>query len=109
MQATTRGAILRGTAEDIFHEQIDGTEPAPGLEDFPLSITEKSVNVFDPTQSTWRSVRKLTGRVPANVVPLAGDRLRDNRTGLIYIIDEEERQPRSISGRASVTLILRRT
>lgn len=109
MLATTRGAILRGTTEDEFGEQVDGTDPAPGLEDFPCSIVERSVDVFDPAENTWRSVRKLTGRIPANIATLDGDRLRDNRTGLIYIIDEDERQPRSISGRASVTLILRRT
>lgn len=109
MLATTRGAILRGTTDDEFGEPVDSVDPAPGLDDFPLSIVERSVDVFDPAEGTLRSVRKLTGRIPGNIVTQDGDRLRDNRTGDIYIIDEDERQPRSISGRASVTLILRRT
>ena len=109
MLATTRGAILRGTTEDEFGEPIDNTEPAPGLDDLPVSIVERSVDVFDPADGTFRSVRKLTGRIPGGIVVEDGDRLRDNRTGEIYIIDEDERQPRSISGRSSVTLILRRT
>ena len=109
MLATTRAAILRGTTEDEFHEQIDSTDPAPGLEDFPASITERSVSVYDPADGSYRSVRMLTGRIPGNITVQDGDRLRDNRTGDIFIIDEDERQRRSISGRASVTLVLRRT
>jgi hypothetical protein len=54
-------------------------------------------------------VRELVGRVPAHLDIRDGDRIRDNRTGITYIIDEKERQPRSISGRASLTLSLRAT
>lgn len=109
MLATTRGAILRGMTEDVFGEGVDSDTPVAGLDDIPVSITEISRDVFDPAEQTLRTVRKLVGRIPANIVVQEGDRLRDNRTGEIYIIDEDERTPRSISGRASVTLALRRT
>jgi hypothetical protein len=107
--ATTRVAILRGSTEDEFGEPIDSDTPAPGLADIPASITETSVDVLDPAEGTYRSIRKLVGRLPGNVAVQPGDRLRDNRTGEVFIIDEDERQRRSISGRASVTLALRRT
>lgn len=110
MIATTRAAILRGTATDEFGELIDdNTTPAVGLTDFPASIIETAKDVFDPAESTLRTVRKLTGRIPASVVLLEGDRLRDNRTGEVFIIDAPTSQRRGISGRASVTLTLRRT
>ena len=109
MLATTRAAILRGTELDEFEQTIDTASPLVGFDDFPASIIEHSREVFDPADSTLRTVRKLVGRIPANVPVQDGDRLRDNRTGEIYIIDEDERTPRGISGRASVTLSLRRT
>ena len=109
MLATTRAAILRGTTDDVFGEDVDATTPAAGLDDFPASITETRRTVFDPAEQSFRTVRELTARIPATVALQDGDRLRDNRTGIIYIIDEDERTPRSISGRASVTLSLRRT
>lgn len=109
MLATTRGAILRGTTEDEFGEPIDSDTPAAGLDDIPVSITEKSRSVFDPAEGTFRTVRELVGRIPGNIIVQGGDRLRDNVTGEVFIIDEDERTRRSISGRASVTLSLRRT
>lgn len=110
MLATTRGALLRGTIEDEFGELVDADTPVAGrLSDFPVAITEKGRSVYDPAESTWRTVRELIGRVPAWVVVQEGDRLRDNVTGEVFIIDEDERQRRSISGRGSVTLALRRT
>jgi hypothetical protein len=107
--ATTRAAILRGTVEDVFGEPTDADVVAPGLDDFPASITERARSVYDPAEQTFRTVRELVGRIPYWVGLQDGDRLRDNRTGIVYIIDEDERTPRSISGRASVTLSLRRT
>lgn len=109
MIATTRGAILRGQTEDVFGELVDADTPAAGLGDIPVAITEASRSVFDPAEGSFRTVRELIGRIPGNIVVQDGDRLRDNRTGEIFIIDEDERTRRSISGRASVTLALRRT
>lgn len=94
-------------AESVSTTVEDGA--VVGADDFALSITEVSRDVFDPADNTLRTVRKLIGRIPANITVQEGDRLRDNRTGEIFIIDEDERTPRSISGRASVTLSLRRT
>jgi hypothetical protein len=109
MQATTRAAILRGTTEDDFGQTVDTDTPLADADDFPASIIEVDDSVFDPADSTWRTVRVLRGRVPAYLTILDGDRLRDNHTGDVFIIDEVQRARRSIAGRASVTLTLRRT
>lgn len=75
----------------------------------PASITETSRSVFDPSSGEWRTVRYYKGRLPATTPLVAGDRLRDNRTGRIYTIEEDERTPRSISGRSSLSLDLKLT
>jgi hypothetical protein len=107
--ATTRGAVLRGANDDIFGDPTDADTVVAGLSDIPLSVIEKDRREYDPATGTTRVVRELVGRVPAHLDIRDGDRIRDNRTGITYIIDEKERQPRSISGRASLTLSLRAT
>lgn len=77
--------------------------------DFPVSIIETSRREYDEASNTWRSVRYYSGRVSSNVPAKAGDRIRDNRDGSIYTVEEVERVPRGLSGRASVTLTMRRT
>lgn len=77
--------------------------------DFPASIIETSRREYDEASNTWRSVRYYSGRVSSNVPAKAGDRIRDNRDGSIYTVEEVERVPRGLSGRASVTLTMRRT
>lgn len=102
--------MLRGTTTDVFGQVVDDdTAIAPGLGDIAASIIETSKEVFDPADQTLRTVRKLTGRIQGDVALLEGDRIKDLRTGEVYIVDEDTRAPRSISGRSSVTLSLRRT
>ena len=107
MLATTRGAIIRGTTENEFGDEVDAAAPVAGFDDFPLAIIERNRTVFDQAASSWRTVHYLTGRLPANVPVLPGDRIRDNATGVIYAIDEEITTRRSIAGRSSVSLGLR--
>lgn len=119
MIATTRGALLRGETTDNLGDEVDTAavvatplaDAAAGrsLADFPVSIVEKSRNEFDEASNAWRVVRYLAGRVPAYVPVEAGDRIRDNVTGAVYTVIETERMPRGLSGRASVTLTMRRT
>lgn len=111
MQATTRAAILRSTpTEDTLGDEVEGeASPVAGLDDFPAAITEKTRAVFDPASGEVRTIRYYVGRVPSKVTLEPGDRLKDNRTGRIYTIEEDERTPRSISGRSSFTLDLKLT
>lgn len=108
--ATTRGALLRGETEDEYGDPVDANgTPVEGFEDFPLSLIEKDGHEFDQASNTWRTVRKISGRVPATVPVDEGDRIKDLRDGAIYALDEFRRTARGISGRSSVTLKLRRT
>lgn len=108
--ATTRGAILRGTTTDALGDEIDanGGTPLIGFVDMPVGLVETSKDVYVPATGTRRTVRKLIARVDPRYVPLEGDRLRDNRTGTIYAIDEHVAVPRSLAGQSSLTLDLRK-
>ena len=108
--ATTRAALLRGSSTDGLGDEVDAnTTPVAGFEDFPISIIERDGTEFDQASSTWRSVQKLIGRAAADVPVDEGDRIKDLRDGRIYAVDNARRTPRSISGRSSVTMRLRRT
>lgn len=108
--ATTRGALLRGTTTDSLGDEVDTNgDPVLGFEDFPVSIVERDGREFDQASGQWRTVRKLVGRVAANVPVDEGDRIKDLRDGAVYAIDGFRRTARGISGRSSVTLRLRRT
>lgn len=110
MLATTRGALIRGTTStDALGDTVTTETAVAGYDDFPLSIIETDDSEFDQASEAWRSVTKLVGRIPFNVPVDEGDLIRDNRTGDLYIVDEFRSTARSISGRASVTLALRRT
>ena len=109
MIATTRGALLRGVTEDALGDEIPSETPVPGFGNFPLAITDTSGNEFDESSNAWRFVRKYTGRVSSRIPVKAGDRIRDRRDGAIYAVGEVNPTPRSISGRSSVTLTMKRT
>lgn len=110
MIATTRAALIRGTtATDALGDEIDDNgAPLVGFSDFPISIVEASRNVFDEASNAWRTVRYYAGRISATVPAEAGDRIRDNRDGALYIVEEVERMARGLSGRSSATLTLKR-
>lgn len=110
MIATTRGALLRGTTEDEFGDEVDNnTTPVEGFEDFALSIIERDTQEIDQASGQWRTIRKLTGRLSSAVPVDEGDRIRDNSDGAIYAVDGFRRTARGLSGRSSVSLKLRRT
>lgn len=107
--ATTRAALLRGSHTDALGDEVDDNAPVAGWADFPVSIIEKTRNVQDPETSTWRAVAYLVARVPFRLPVLDGDRLRDNRTGTVYAIDDGTVVPRGLGGTSSRSLELRQT
>lgn len=119
MIATSRGALLRGSTTDALGDDIDAlvvvdtplADLAKGrkLGDFPVSIIERSRREFDEASNAWRTVRYFAGRVPSYVPARAGDRIRDNNDGRIYLVSEAEAARRGLAGRSSVTLTMKRT
>ncbi|MGW7726208.1 hypothetical protein ACWGJ6_23100 [Streptomyces canus] len=83
--ATTTISILRGTEEDEFGDERDtNTLHATGI---PASLTEQSRRVTTRENPTPRIVRYAVARVPARTDITDQDRVRDERTGAIYIVE----------------------
>lgn len=119
MIATTRGALLRGSAKDDLGDEVAAlvavetplADAALGrkLNDFAFSAIETKRREFDEASGAWRTIRYYAGRCPSFVPVKAGDVIRDNRDGSLYNVSEAERMARGLSGRASVTLTMKRT
>lgn len=108
MIATTRAELLRGSATDALGDEVDGNTPVPGAaSDFGVSLIEKSRNVQDPETGTWRAVSYVEAQITRRLDIREGDRLRDKRTGIIYLISDKSVVPRSLAGMSSTTLELR--
>jgi len=84
-------SVLRGTDTDDFGDETDAsTAVATGV---PAAVVESSKVVLDQATQTPRTVRSLTCVMPSWADVLDTDRLQDQATGRIYIIESVERQP----------------
>lgn len=83
--ATTTLAILRGTDTDDYGDEKDTDTPhATGI---PASLVEQSRRVTTRDDPTPRIVRYAVARVPASTDITDQDRVRDERTSAIYIVE----------------------
>jgi hypothetical protein len=83
--ATTTVSILRGTTTDAYGDERDTDTPvATGI---PASLTEQSRRVTTRDDPTPRIVRYAVARLPARTDVTDQDRIRDERTGAVYIVD----------------------
>lgn len=83
--ATTRISILRGTTTDAYGDEQDTDTPiATGI---PASLTEQSRRVTTRDDPTPRIVRYAVARVSAGTDVTDQDRVKDERTGAVYIVD----------------------
>jgi hypothetical protein len=95
--ATTRVTILRGTSTDLFGDTVD-TDTEAGTEaqtDIPASLIEQTRTSRGPASGTPRVVRSAIARLPAGTDVTADDRIRDERTGRTYSVDQVN-QPSAI-------------
>ena len=84
-------SVLRGTTTDEFGDEIDTNLVAAAS--VPAAIVESSRVVLDQATQTPRTVRALTCVMPSWADVLDTDRLQDQATGRIYIIESVEQQP----------------
>lgn len=83
--ATTLVTILRGVTTDAYGDEQDAdTTVVTGV---PASLIEQSRRVTTRDDPTPRIVRYAVARVPARTDVTDQDRLRDERSGAIYIVD----------------------
>ncbi len=82
---TTTISILRGTSTDVYGDVTDtATVAASGI---PASILEQRKTVFTPADNRVQQIGMFTGRVSQLVDVRIGDRIQDERTGTIYVLD----------------------
>lgn len=103
---TTTVSILGGTTDDDFGDSADNsTVSASGI---PASILEQSRQGTDRATGAARVIRYVTGRVSADTPVSEDNRILDERTGIVYVIESVSRQS-SIMGTPDLKLDLRRT
>lgn len=82
---TTTVTILGDGGTDSWGDQVDGdTVLASGI---PASVLEQRRLVTTPDASRVQTILYYTGRLPHGTVVSIDNRLLDERTGHIYIID----------------------
>jgi len=104
--ATTRVSVLRGTTTDVYGDEQDtDTVVASGI---PCALTEQSRRVTTRDDPTPRIIRSTIGRVPAGTDITDQDRLRDEITGAVYIVDSTSKMANPTLA-VDIRLDLRRT
>lgn len=88
----TTVTVLRGTAPDVYGDEQDTAVEAYEMPGIPASILEQTQGGFGTgtrraDSGVERSIRLFVGRVHTRFDVRVGDRLRDDRSGLVFIVD----------------------
>lgn len=83
--ATTQLTVLRGTTTDAYGDEQDTDTVV--AKNIPASLTEQSRRVTTRDDPTPRIIRSAIARVPADSDITDQDRVRDQRTGVTFIVD----------------------
>jgi hypothetical protein len=105
--ATCRASIFRGTTPDPDYGNPVPNNTVALYTDVLASIEERGSRVWDPATQTPRVVRMVTGTVPSTTDILTGDRIRDDRNGVLYAVQNVTR-PRTPARTPDVVLDLKR-
>lgn len=104
--ATTTLTVYRGTSTDVYGDEVDNdTIAASGI---PASLVEQTRRVTTRDDPTPRIVHSATGRVTAGTDITDQDRVKDERTGAVYIVDAVSSMTNAAVA-ADLRLDLRRT
>lgn len=84
--ANCKVTILRGTEANQYNDLVDSDVAVrTGI---PASILEQGRRVYLPAEAAFRIIRSYAGRVGAEVDIQKDDRLRDERTGVVYLVTD---------------------
>jgi hypothetical protein len=106
-RANTRVSVLRGTETNDYGDVVDGA--APVLAGIPASLLETSRRTYLPAEGAFRVVRSIVCRLPPRTQVLKGDRIRDERTNVVYVINDLNDNPGSPAHIPDVVVQLSRT
>lgn len=102
---TTTVSVLRGEMTDDYGDPVDNDDSV--LAGVPIAITEYQQRVFVAAEQRLTIVRQMWGRVRPGFDIREKDRLRDERTGRVYLV-ETISQPDVPTNRADMRISLRR-
>lgn len=96
---TTTVALLRGTTVDTFGDEIDVDVPiTTGL---PAAVTENAQRSYRRAEGRGGQVETFTVRLRPGTDVTEQDRLRDERTGAVYLVTSVS-HPQALTGLADV-------
>jgi hypothetical protein len=104
--ATCRASIFRGSTPDEYGDPTP-SNAIPLYTNVLASIEERNSRTWDPATQTPRVVRVVSGTVPSTTDILTGDRIRDDRNGVLYMVQNVTR-PRTPARTPDVQLDLKR-
>ncbi|MET8848053.1 hypothetical protein [Amycolatopsis sp. NPDC004625] len=84
--ATCRASIYRGTSADPDYGDPVPNNSAPLYTNVLAAIEEKRATFWDHASQTPRVVRSVLGTVPSTTDIKTGDRIRDGKTGALYVV-----------------------
>jgi hypothetical protein len=83
---TTTVSLLRGTTIDEYMDEVDNNSVAAS--GIPASLLEQTRNTTRRADRRPQTVRIYACRLPASTDVQPDDRILDERTGLIYALDD---------------------
>jgi len=88
-RATTRVTVIRGVGRDEFDDEIDLDQEAgaDAQTRIPASLIEATRTSNSDASGTPRVIRTCVARLPAGTDIRRRDRLRDETTGRIYVVN----------------------
>lgn len=104
--ATCRASIFRGTTPDPYGDPVPNNS-SPSATGVLLAVDELSSQVWELSTQTPRVVRTIRGTVPSTTDIVTGDRIRDDRHGVLYVVQNVTR-PRTPGRTRDVELELKR-
>jgi hypothetical protein len=84
--ATSTYAVLRGEVNDQYGDTVDLDDAI--YTGIPGSVHEVRSTAYTVSDGRPQRIVSLIGRLPPGVGVRIGDRLKDEKTNVIYIIDE---------------------
>lgn len=84
-----RYTVIRGSAANDYGDEVDGT--AIVAQDVLGSVVERTRTNFDPASSRVDTVRFLVGRFNSNADIQDGDRIKDQKTEEVFVVNSVSR------------------
>ena len=85
-RANTRVTILRGTSTNDYEDSVD--EEVSVRTDVLCALEETNRRVYLPAEQATRIVRTYSARLSPTAPVQKGDRLRDQRTQVVYLVTD---------------------